>query len=74
LGVDKEENIPELYYLFGLLNSQLVQIQLQEEFGGICNMTNLSLLQIPFLNTPEKLTLKADLIVNSEEIITLCKN
>ena len=40
LGVDKKENLPELYYLFGLLNSQTVQLQLQEEFGGICNMTS----------------------------------
>jgi hypothetical protein len=52
----------------------LVQIQLQEEFGGICNMTNLSLLQIPNLNIPEKLTLKSDLIANSEAIVALCKH
>jgi len=37
-------------------------------------MTNLSLLQIPNLNTPAKLALKSDLIANSEAIIALCKH
>ena len=37
-------------------------------------MTNLNLLQIPLLNSPDKLQLKLNLISNSENIINLCKN
>lgn len=73
LWVSKEENIPELYYLFWMFNSHSCQRQFIEEFGTNVNKTNLSLLKFPLLNTPTKLALKSDLITNSEAIITLCK-
>ncbi len=69
----KEENIPELYYLFWMFNSHSCQRQFIEEFWTNVNKTNLSLLKVPLLNTPAKLALKSDLIANSEAIINLCK-
>ncbi len=73
IGIDKEENLPDLIYLFGLLNSEAIFRQLQDDFWWICNMTNLQLLVIPDINSPAQESLKQSLITNSEAIISLAK-
>ncbi len=74
LWVNKEENIPELLFLFWMFNSFLCQRQFIEDFGTNVNKTNLSLLKFPKIDSPIKEKLKAQLIENSEKIINLCKN
>lgn len=74
IWINDRENLPELYYLFGLLNSQSIQEQLDEKFNRICNMTNLQMLEVPRINSKEASQLKNELVQNSEAIITLCKN
>ncbi len=74
IGIDNEENLPELFYLFWLLNSESIFRQLQDDFWWICNMTNLQLLVVPDINSHTQESLKQSLIENSEKIIALAKS
>lgn len=73
IWTNSEDNIKELYYIFGILNSQIIKKYLREEFDNIWSLTSMKLCAVPRISSPTKESLKEHLIVNSEQIINLAK-
>lgn len=73
IGVNNEKYIPELYYIFGLLNSYKIALYLEEEFDNIWSLTALKLCAVPKIDSQLKEDLKNDLINNSAKVIELAK-
>lgn len=73
IGVNNEKYIPELFYIFGILNSYKIALYLEEEFDNIWSLTALKLCAVPKIDSQLKEDLKNDLINNSAKVIELAK-